>query len=211
MSVQKKVSDFVTAVSALRLDNAFNPYTDHFEPFDVEGAAEIRKANLRHILLAAVTRGVEDLWIGLELGHKGGRRTGLAMTDDTNLIAHGKRFGVAHLLQTATKEGPTKEITAGCVWQSLAEIERGVFLWNVVPVHPHRPAEPLTNRRHTRHERERCLPLLSSLMNLLRPTRIVGIGADSSIALKQSGYEHVAVRHPAYGGKRQFQEEVKML
>lgn len=211
MNVVPTVDSFVEAVAALRMNDCFNPYTDHYDPFDLKDAPKLRRSNLWHVLDAAAQVGVAEIWVGLELGHNGGRRTGLAMTDDTHLRAHGNRFGVADRLRRPTKAGPAKELTAGIVWEALSKIERSVFLWNVVPVHPHRPAEPLSNRRHTGTEREVCLPHLHSLIKLLRPTRIVAVGNDASTALRRCGYHHVPVRHPAFGGKRLFLEQVAAI
>jgi hypothetical protein len=211
MSEAAAVAGFVTAVASLRLDGCFNPYRERYAPFDLEDAPAIRRANLTHVLEAAARSGVHDLWIGLELGHKGGRRTGLAMTDDAHIEAYGRRFGVADRLRCATRAGPAREMTAGIVWEALGRIERPVFLWNVVPVHPHRPGEPLSNRRHTPHERATCLPHLETLIGLLRPRRLVTVGDHASAALRQCGYPHLPVRHPAFGGKRQFLQQVAEL
>ena len=211
MSTTSAVEAFVEAVASLRMDGCFNPYADRYPPFDVQDAPAIRSSNVKHVLDAAAKGGVADLWIGLELGHNGGRRTGLAMTDDAHVKAHGPRFGVADQLRHATRAGPPKEMTAAIVWEALAGIERPVFLWNVVPVHAHRPAEPLSNRRHTSSERDFCLPLLHALIKLLRPSRLVTLGGDASRALERSGCPHVAVRHPAFGGKRDFIQQVARI
>jgi hypothetical protein len=211
VSIAPAVDEFVGAIAALRMNDCFNPYADRYDPFDLQDAPTIRASNLRHVLGAAADTGVADLWIGLELGHNGGRRTGLAMTDDTHLHAHGSRFGVADRLRPATRAGPAKEMTAGAVWEALSSIERPVFLWNVVPVHPHRPSEPLSNRRHNATEREVCVPHLHTLVKLLRPKRIVTVGNDAATALKRCGYPHVPVRHPAFGGRRQFLKQVADL
>lgn len=208
MSTSAAIGGFVEGVASLKLDGCFNPYADRYPPFDVDDAPAIRRANLTHVLGSAAKTGVDDLWIGLELGHNGGRRTGLAMTDDAHLEAHGRRFGVADRLHHATQAGPANEMTAGIVWEALARIQRPVFLWNVVPVHPHRPCEPLSNRRHTIKERTACLPHLQALIRLLQPQRLVTVGSDASRALNQCGYAHVSVRHPAFGGKREFLKQV---
>ena len=211
MSIITAVDAFVDAVAALRMDGCFNPYADRYDPFDVEDAPMLRRSNLRHVLSAAARTTVADLWIGLELGHNGGRRTGLAMTDDRHLVAHGTRFGVENRMIAPTKAGPANELTAGVVWEALSKVERPVFLWNVVPVHPHRPSEPLSNRRHTAAEREVCLPYLLELIKLLRPTRIIAVGKEASAALTRTGHHHVPVRHPAFGGKRRFIEQIAAL
>lgn len=174
-------------------------------------APAIRRSNLTHVLTSAATSGVDDLWIGLELGHKGGRRTGLAMTDDMQLTAHGQRYGVADRLRRATLAGPVKEMTSSIVWEALDGIGRQVFLWNVVPVHPHRPHEELSNRRHTARERELCSAQLEALVGIVRPQRLVAVGAHASLALTRWGYDHALVRHPAFGGKQDFLAQVRRL
>lgn len=212
MSTPTVVRSFVDGLFRLQLQGCFNPYADHYPPYDVDEAPSIRRANLTYVLEAAVSRGgVDDLWVGLELGHNGGRRTGLAMTDDTHLASHGKRFGVAGRLRPATQAGPVKEMTAGIVWQALQQVERSVFLWNVVPVHPHQPNQPLSNRRHNLTERAASMPYLESLIALLHPKQLVAIGKDASIALAKGGHRHVAVRHPAYGGKADFLQGIVAL
>jgi hypothetical protein len=211
VSTTPAVDAFVDAVAAVRLDGCFNPYADRYAPFDVEDAPMLRLSNLRHVLGAAARTGVADLWIGLELGHNGGRRTGLAMTDDRHLLAHGTPFGVANRMIAPTRAGPANELTAGVVWEVLSTVERSVFLWNVVPVHPHRPSEPLSNRRHTAAEREVCLPHLLDLIKLIRPERIIAVGNEASAALTRTGHHHVPVRHPAFGGKRRFIEQITAL
>jgi hypothetical protein len=211
MSVATRVTDFVETIASLRLTNCFNPYVERYPPFDSKDAPAIRRANLMHVLGAAAASGVDDLWIGLELGHNGGRRTGLAMTDDRHLDAHGKRFGVADRLRCATRAGPVQEMTASIVWEALDKIERPIFLWNVVPVHPHRANEQLSNRRHTRHERDACIAQLQTMIALVRPQRIVAIGNHASLALTRSGCHHALVRHPAFGGKRDFLRQVEQL
>lgn len=155
--------------------------------------------------------GVEDLWIGLELGYNGGRRTGLAMTDDAHLYAHGRRFGVADSMQVATRAGPQREMTAGIVWEALSQISRRVFLWNVVPLHSHATGKPLSNRRHTASERGVCLPHLAGLIEIVKPRRLVSVGREASAALARQGYAHIAVRHPAFGGKRDFLTQVSEI
>jgi len=102
-------------------------------------------------------------------------------------------------------------MTAGIVWAALGDIDRRVFLWNVVPLHPHRPGELLSNRRHTASERAACLPYLAELIQMLAPVRLVSIGREASTALTKQGYAHIAVRHPAFGGKRDFLDQVSRI
>jgi uracil-DNA glycosylase len=145
---------------------------------------------------------------GLELGYRGGRRTGLAMTDDERLARHAALFD-AKGLESATNFGPSREITASAVWEAVDLLDEPVFLWNIFPLHPHKDSEPLSNRRHTRFEREACAGLLDKLLGALKPELIIGIGRDAQRELNRRGISNCPVRHPAYGGKTEFLADIK--
>src|SRR5687767_8967013 len=161
-------SSFVEAVAALRFPDAFNPYTDECPDQDGDNAPAIRRSNLKLVLEAALAGGTDSLWIARDLGYRGGRRTGLALTDEVHLHAHAKLYGSLALAR-ATRGPVVAERTAAVIWQVLRAIERQVFLWNVFPLHPHAPGDPLSNRCHTRSERDACRPLLVWLLDALRP------------------------------------------
>lgn len=195
----------VAALARLRFPDTFNPYAHCCAEHDLPGAAEIRRSNLLATFEAAAS-GVDSIWVALEPGHRGARRTGLAMTDDIHLAAHAQRWGVA--IARATKSGPESEQTAGIVWEALAATQQSVLLWNVFPLHCHRPGEPLTNRRHTRAEREACWNLTCGIISMVKPRRIFAIGDDAYNAVKTLDPDCAKVRHPAYGGKADFLEGV---
>lgn len=132
-----------------------------------------------------------------------GRRTGLALTDEFHLPHHAKLFGLASLLQ-ATYGRAIAERTASIVWKAVGLVDRSIFLWNIFPLHPHQPDEPLTNRCHKRFEGKACEQLNLSLIKMLRPRNIIAIGRDAHLALTDLGVEAVKVRHPSYGGQAEF-------
>jgi hypothetical protein len=200
---RNKVTDFVAQVSALRFDNVFNPYTDACPDHDDAEAPVIRRRNLELVLEAALRIEVDSFWIARDLGYRGGRRTGLALTDDVHLDFHARLLGTGPLAR-ATKGPLVAERTAAIVWRMLRRIERPIFLWNVFPLHPHEPDSPMSNRCHTRSERNACLPLLSWLLGTLRPRHIVAIGRDAHTAVEELGVNANLVRHPSYGGQADF-------
>lgn len=154
---------------------------------------------------------VDALWIGRDLGHRGGRRTGLALTDDVHLTIHATRWNVS--IERPTKGSMVAERTAAVIWSILALVPAPVFLWNVFPLHPHEPGDPFTNRSHRPRERAAGEELLLELIAMLRPRRIVAIGNDAAKAAYKLATitEVVQVRHPSYGGQSDFIQQIRCL
>lgn len=194
---------FIERLVALRFDRVFNPYAEECPECDTADAATTRLHNLKLVLEAALENGVQSIWVARDLGYRGGRRTGLALTDEIHLSCHASLLGTPPLTR-ATRGPAVAERTAAIVWRMLQAIQRPVFLWNVFPLHPHRKGEPLSNRCHTRTERAECLPLLAWLLDTLRPRDIIAIGRDAHLALDELGVNAVRVRHPSYGGQTDF-------
>ncbi len=196
-------AQFVDALADLSFKDAFNPYSDACDDFDQDNAPAIRRMNLKLVLDAAIERKVDTIWIARDLGYRGGRRTGLALTDEAHLTDHSVLYGDLPLYR-ATKGPALAERTASVIWQTLNRIQRPVFLWNVFPLHPHEPGDPQSNRCHTRSERNACRPLLSWLLDVLEPSVVVAVGRDAQLALADLGIDAVKVRHPSYGGQSDF-------
>lgn len=197
------VDDFLDDLSGLKFPDAFNPYSEKCAVHDIDEAPAIRRKNLEAILLAATTNGIDSLWIGRDLGYRGGRRTGLPLTDEAHLSSHAAIFGCSSLYR-ATKGPMVAERTATIIWRMLEDIGRPIFLWNVFPLHPHELDDPLSNRCHTRAERQACRSLMVWLLRTLNPRHVVAIGKDAQNALADLGIAAVGVRHPSYGGQTEF-------
>ena len=153
---------------------------------------------------------VDAIWVARDLGYRGGRRTGLPLTDEKHLPALAKACGGLALTR-ATKGPPVAEQTAAIIWKTLARIDKPVFLWNIFPLHPFEPGKPLSNRRHTRTERQACQDLFFDLLDTLQPRRLVAIGKDAQDALEEFDLDHHPVRHPSYGGQTAFTESMAGL
>jgi len=194
---------FVAELARFDLPAVFNPWNDECPDFDADGAASLRRQNLQRILEAALQSGVDTIWIGRDLGYRGGRRTGLPLTDEVHLEAAKQLFGGVSL-DRATKGPVVAERTAAVVWRVLQAVGRPVVLWNVFPFHPHLPDEPQSNRCHTGAERKATWPVLQSLIDMIRPKAIVAIGRDAHAAMMQLGISSLQVRHPSYGGQADF-------
>lgn len=204
-------ADFVNCLRDLRFENVFNPYADRCAVHDVDDAPSRRARGLQQLLETAVATEVDALWIGRDLGHRGGRRTGLALTDDVHLTIHANRWNVT--IERATTGSMVAERTAAVIWSMLALVPAPVFLWNAFPLHPHEPNDPFSNRSHNSHERAIGEALLAELISMLRPRRLVAIGNDAGKATSRLATitEVVQVRHPSYGGQSDFVRQVRWL
>ena len=202
---------FVKAVASLRFENTFNPYADRCDVHDRHDAPQRRSRALSAVVEQAVQTSVDAIWIGRDLGYRGGRRTGLALTDDVHVSHHAKRWNVQ--AERQTKGEAVAERTAAVIWGLLDQIDDAVFLWNVFPLHPHEAGSPFTNRQHNARERQTGEEILSMLVALLQPRQLIAVGNNAfGAATRVAGDCPVTlVRHPSYGGQRQFERQVTEL
>jgi hypothetical protein len=201
--VRPAVDAFVSRLAALEFDTVFNPYAQACSDHDEHDAPAIRRRNLSLVLEAAMTIGIDSLWIARDLGYRGGRRTGLALTDELHLVAHASLVNSAPLARS-TRGPAMAERTAKVIWQALGMVRRPIFLWNVFPLHPFHAGDPMSNRCHTRAERRACRPLLMWLLETLQPKTVLAIGRDAQAALVDLDVAARQVRHPSYGGQAEF-------
>lgn len=204
-------NNFISALSSLRFENTFNPYSDRCEVHDCLDAPAKRASSLTAMLNAAIKCDLDSIWVGRDLGYRGGRRTGLALTDDIHVDAHAKRWGI--LVDRPTKGKVISERTAAVIWDMLAIVREPIFLWNVFPLHPHEPEQPFSNRVHNANERRAGEELLFELIKMLKPKRLVAVGNDAEKVLQRMVSECpvVKVRHPSYGGQTQFVQQIHDL
>ena len=90
--------------------------------------------------------------------------------------------------------------------------------WNIVPWHPHKPGEPLSNAEPDDETIGYGLEVLEFFFNRLYPdTKVVTVGqlpARRLEGFKVQGkpLEIVAhIRHPAHGGANDFREQAAKL
>lgn len=210
-------SDFETRVAQLiRLvrkpapQGVFNPWHDRDEDLDLPRAPKIRSDNLAHYLKAH--RGAQAVLVGEAAGWAGCRFTGIPFTGE-NLLAGPEALewttGLP-LRRSSTRETPYKERSATVVWGELAG-DRRIVLWNAVPWHPHRPGEPLTNRKPTRSDQEAGRVILMKYLEIFENARPVAIGRVSQEVLRKMGIEAEYIRHPSMGGHHRFRQGVRQL
>jgi hypothetical protein len=195
--------DFVDKLAAMQFDNVFNPYADICPQHDRSNSALVRRRNLELVLDAAISNGIDSIWVARDLGYRGGRRTGLALTDEIHLSWQSQLLATPPLIQ-ATKGAAMAERTANIVWRALRIIEHPIFLWNVFPFHPHEPGDPMSNRCHTKFERRAGQQFTLWLIETLKPKQVIAIGRDAQAAMVEFGIESAKIRHPSYGGQTDF-------
>jgi uracil-DNA glycosylase len=128
------------------------------------------------------------LLIGEAAGYRGARVSGIPFTSERQVSG-----------------GGPSEATATIVHRVLGELGAGseVLLWNLVPTHPHLPGNPESNRRPTRGEIESAHHFVE---RLARGRRLVPIGRLAHIELGG-----LYIRHPSYGGARDFRAALIQL
>jgi len=199
---------FVKQLSQLHFKDVFNPYSDVCVEFDMPDAHIRRQQNLISILESVMDSNTRTMWIARDLGYRGGRRTGLALTDEVHLEHFSSLFNNIDV-EKVTRGPAVRERTASVIWKMLAEIGQPVLMWNVFPFHPHEPENPFSNRCHNRKERDQVRPIFESLVKMVVPEQLVSIGQDAKKMLGDINIPMSAVRHPSYGGQREFEEGIR--
>lgn len=203
--------EFVAALHALSFIDTFNPYVHRCPVHDKSDAPQRRSRALANMLEAATRCEIDAIWIGRDLGYRGGRRTGLALTDDVHIARHASRWDME--VDRPTKGIPLAERTAAVIWSVLDEVASPIFLWNVFPLHPHEADDPFTNRSHNAKERDAGEQIMAELLKMLSPKRVIAIGndaAESAFRVARS-VPVLQVRHPSYGGQTEFLHQMRSM
>jgi Uracil DNA glycosylase superfamily len=192
---------FVESVAERSYGSAFCMFRDADPALECAEGPAIRRANVAAYLEARAGR-APLLLIGEAMGYAGGRFTGIAFTAERTLQAWGPPYAA-----TSVRPEGWAEQSGTIVHGALAALalEADTVLWNVVPAHPHRPGEPLSNRTPSVGELRAGAEVLGALIERLQPRAIVAVGRSAERALGELGLPSDAcVRHPANGGATAF-------
>ncbi|WP_307040831.1 uracil-DNA glycosylase [Agromyces ramosus] len=189
--------------------NSVNPF-DHSRPGNT-----IRRRNLRRYLEQLADHRPTTLLVGEAPSYRGMRITGVPFTNAAILqqgVPHFGLFGSANGY-SVPDDLPTvaAEPTATVMWRALAELDFLPVLWSAYPLHPHRPGDPLSNRRPSTVEAAQWAWSWRALMDLFAITSVVAVGNVAHDTLVRNGIAAPRVRHPSHGGKMLFTQGLREL
>ncbi|HYG78535.1 MAG TPA: uracil-DNA glycosylase [Planctomycetota bacterium] len=186
----------------------FNHYASVDTRLDLANGARIRCANLLSYLRHFREQPPAVIVVGEAAGYRGNRFTGIPFTSEHTLLHH-RFFSGGAYARSACREQPWREASGSIVWETLSALPRPVMLWGIVPFHPHKPGNPLSNRTPTRAEQEQGRALFEEFRTLFSEPRLIAAGRIASAMLEKAGLKHTAVRHPSHGGKVDFQKGLR--
>lgn len=182
----------------------FNPYADSRPGVDLVDAARIRRQNLTAVLGFMCAEPIEEIWIAEAPGHNGGARSGVPLIAESRFDHFAALTGV--VLERATTGPAMGTPTGNAVWEHLDRRARLPLLWNTVLHHPHRPDDPATNRTPTAREITAFASTRALLAELAPRARVIAIGR---VAQRSWEGPVAYVRHPAQGGRRAFDSQLR--
>ena len=207
IDASQAIESFLEELSIFKAHAVFNPWGENCEWADVHESFHVRRRNLRTVLYACAAAEEVDLWVGRDLGWRGGRRTGVPFVDEYALTAYAQSIDLT-VLEKATASAAMKERTATEIHEARVRVGRKLFFWNVFPFHPHVEGDARSNRMHTRREREIGTKLLEQVLGLLPLRYVITVGNDATSAAREAGVNCLHVRHPSYGGQHDFHRQI---
>lgn len=176
-----------------------------FNPFRDQELA----SNLRQYLHFLALNPVRLALIGEAAGHRGCALTGMAFTSPETLRVSQNDFFSAHR-GTLHRQGDIFEPSGRYVWGVVDAHAIIPLLWNALPLHPHEPGKPRTNRTPTRNELKMGESFLIRVLDIFRPEVVIAVGrkAEQSLNTLFPGLKFTTVRHPSMGGSTLFRSQM---
>lgn len=185
----------------------FNPYFGCEPGIDRPTADLVRRENL-HNYLASFKEAPRILVVGEAPGWRGCRFTGVPFTSEAQLTGGELPFGGT----ASSGWGKVlREASATIFWKSMLPFYPHFFNWNCLPLHPHRPGLAASNRNLSSGEIAPYDHLLVSVADILAPQAILAVGRQAQTCLGRNAIKHTAIRHPAHGGDKTFQDGVQQF
>jgi uracil-DNA glycosylase len=154
---------------------------------------------------------------GQSPGWRGCRYSGVAFSSERQVLdgVLPRVPAPSHRLTRCSPTGaPITEPSASIMWNTLHAlgVAKEVVLWNALQMHPHRPAIPWSNRTPSQAEMELGAPALEILLDAFPDAKVISVGTKSENLLRVLDLlPNGQLKHPAYGGARQFAEHLRCL
>ncbi len=176
-----------------------------FNPFKDERRANNLKLYFNFLLRSPVRLAL----IGEAAGHRGCALTGMPFTSPETLRDSQNPFFSSHR-DRMFRQGDIFEPSGRYVWGVADAHDIVPLLWNALPLHPHKPGEPRTNRTPTRAELETGGYFLGRVLDIFSPEVVVAVGkkAEQSMGTMFPGLAFQTVRHPSMGGSTLFKAQM---
>lgn len=197
--IEKEIFPFQTSGCIF---NQYNEVSEH----DLPNGNFIRRDNLRRYVSHFKSR-PNILLVGGAAGYRGCRFSAIPFTSEAHLLLKVPVSG----RMSSGRSTPWVEPSAKLFWHNLKPFSQSFLVWNALPFHPHKEGKPLSNGTPTKKEFADHEHLLAGILRILKPAQIAAIGRQAESLLLALGYSYTYVRHPSYGGKREFEKGLKRL
>lgn len=176
---------------------------------------QLRRANLEEYFRRLFRQGTDILLVGEAPGYQGSRRTGVPFASEHILLGGMPEIeffsGEQSFQRVFQDEREYKEPTGTIMWRTINRCARLPLLWSAYPLHPHQAGNPESNRTPTRAEVLSVQPLLLELIEITNTAKVLALGNVAKQALDQLGIPAQKLRHPAHGGARLFEQQIREL
>ena len=206
------VNEFIESLRTAQMpdDGLVNIYSDEHDPHGW------RRARLARWLELPRDRGPVLLFIGEAPGVKGAAVTGVPFTSVETLTSPG--FERLHFLEgdpgyagIEGTEPELKERTAKDFWSVVLPMFAGLplpMVWNAVPFWPRAAGRNATPKSR---QRECGSKWLTEVLGWHSYAEVIAVGRVAEGALRKLGVASARLRHPSYGGKREFAQGVRKV
>lgn len=189
--------------------NVYNQYSYDFKE------SAIRRNNLLIYLQQMRKIKPKIILVGEAVGYRGSRLTGVPFTSEHLLMNNikglelfGKEKGYRLISE---KDKLLKEATATIIWSTLVKYDLIMLAWNAFPFHPYKEGNEESNRTPIKKELQIGEKSLIKIIEMFNIEKVVAMGNKAEESLNKLGISCVKVRHPAQGGKNEFEDGIKSI
>jgi len=192
-------------------EELFNPYRDVCDIHDKENAPEIRRINLRILLEAYSKIKPKMIWVFEAPSFMGARRSGAPFVNEGMFSEIETLLGIQERFKKATVTDAKTALTSRIAWNVVGNLKQIPMIWESIPFHPHKKNNPMSNRKPDKSEILNYKHFIDYITKFIRPNVTISVGRTAEEILNLLNIPNTYVRHPAQGGARKFQEQIKNL